>query len=177
MAPTAISQMVEEIAKTIFGLVLAYWLIHTSELMAAVGALAAIPGAELCSLIYLMIRYGKGKRALMHEIRTSPQVHRYQEKKTIHKDLLHLMLPITIAAAAMSLVSLVDNFMVINLLKSSGFSQTMAESRFGLMTGYVSPIVYVPVSISTALQMSLVPSISASLKLMRFKECTVNTGI
>lgn len=63
----------------------------------------------------------------------------------------------------MSLVSLVDNFMVINLLKSSGFSQAMAESRFGLMTGYVSPIVYVPVSISTALHMSLVPSISASL--------------
>ena len=40
----------------------------------------------------------------------------------------------------------------------------------------LSPIVYVPVSISTALHMSLVPSISASLKLRRFKECTINTG-
>lgn len=177
MAPTAVSQLVEEIVKTVLGLGLAYWLIHSSTLLASVGALAAIPAAELCSLVYLMIRYGRGKNALMHEVRISPHVRVYPEKKKIRKDLLHLALPITLAAAAMSLVSLVDNFMVINLLKSSGFSQAMAESRFGLMTGYVSPIVYVPVSISTALHMSLVPSISASLKLRRFKECTINTGI
>ncbi len=177
MAPTAASQVVEEVVKTVLGLGLSYWLMHSSALMASVGALAAIPAAELCSLAYLMMRYGRGKRALMHEIRTSPHVKGYPEKKRIRKDLLHLALPITLAAAAMSLVSLADNFMVINLLKSSGFSQAMAESRFGLMTGYVSPIVYVPVCISTALQVSLVPSISASLKLRRFKECTINTGI
>ena len=81
MAPTAVSQLVEEIVKTVLGLGLAYWLIHSSTLLASVGALAAIPAAELCSLVYLMIRYGRGKNALMHEVRTSPHVRVYPEKK------------------------------------------------------------------------------------------------
>ncbi len=45
MAPTAVSQLVEEIVKTVLGLGLAYWLIHSSTLLASVGALAAIPAA------------------------------------------------------------------------------------------------------------------------------------
>lgn len=177
MAPTAVSQIVEELVKTAAGLGLAYWLIHAGEMMAAVGALAAIPLAEMCALLYLMMRYGRGKTALMYEIKTSPRVHGYPKKSVVRRDLWRLALPITLAAATVSLVSLVDNFMVINLLKSSGFSQAVAESRFGLMTGYVSPIVYVPVCLSTALQMSLVPSISASLKLKRYREYTENTAI
>lgn len=47
--------------------------------------------------MYLMIRYGRGKNALMHEVRTSPHVRVYPEKKKIRKDLLHLALPITLA--------------------------------------------------------------------------------
>lgn len=177
MTPTAISQMVEELVKAAVGLGLAYWMIQSGELMAAVGALAAIPLAELCTLLFLMIRYGRGKTALMRNVHTSPHVRVYPDKKAIRKDLWKLTAPITMAAATMSLVSLVDNFMVINLLKSSGFSQAIAESRFGLMTGYVSPIVYVPLAISSALQMSLVPSISASLKLKRFSECNEAAGV
>ena len=47
MTPTAISQMVEELVKAAVGLGLAYWMIQSGELMAAIGALAAIPlGAQ-----------------------------------------------------------------------------------------------------------------------------------
>ncbi len=177
MRPTATTQIVEEVGKAVVGVGLAFWLLHTGTLYAAVGALAAIPLAEMAAMGYMLWKYNREKPALYKLIRTSPRVRAFPGRKEIRKELFRMSWPVSISAAALALVGLVDNFMVINLLKGSGFSQSVAESAFGLMSGYVSPIVYVPISLSLALQMSLVPNIAASRKLNRWQEVTQTTGI
>ncbi len=177
MQPTAISQLVEEIVKFAVGYTLAVLWIQKGSMWAAVGALIGIPASEVCALIYMAVRYRRERPQLRALIRQSPRVHRYAPRRAVRQELWRLALPITVGASVLPLITLLDNVMVINVLKSIGFSQQIAQTRFGLLTGMVSPVVYVPMAVASALQMSLVPAISASAVLRRPREVEQNAAV
>ena len=177
MQPTAVSQVVEEVVKFAVGYALAVLWMQRGSMWAAVGALIGIPVSELCALLYMAIRYNRERPQLRGLIRQSPRVQRYAPRRAMRRELWRLALPITIGASVLPLITLLDNVMVINVLKSIGFSQQIAQTRFGLLTGMVSPVVYVPMAVASALQMSLVPTISASAVLQRPHEVEQNAAV
>lgn len=178
MEPTAWSQLVEEVAKFAIGYLLARLWLGKGSVWAAVGALLGIPLSELLALVFLKYKYDQALPDLRKQIRQSAHTHQpLASGSEVAHDLWKQALPITLGAVVLPLVTLVDNVMVVNVLKSIGFSQQMAEIRFGILTGFVSPVVYVPVALSQALQVSLVPAIAASASLQRPHEVEQNASI
>lgn len=163
MTPTAVSQVIEQVGKLVAGITLSRLFMVQGPLMGAVGALLGVTISELVALIYMLVLYNRRKGEIKHLIRTSPRVNRFEPKQSVRRKILTIAIPITIGASIMPLVQLIDNAMVVNILKGIGYSQLMAENKFALLTGYVAPIINMPAILSTALQMSLVPAISSAV--------------
>jgi len=133
MTPTALSQIIEQLFRVI-----------------AIGAFA---GALAMTIIYFSKR-GEIKK----EVETSIGEEESVEK--IVKDLLIIAIPITIGAAIVPIMNSIDAFLVFRRLESVGFSKTEANSLFGQLTGHAQTLINLPLIFSTALSISLVPTIS-----------------
>ena len=177
MTPTAISQIIEQVGKLAAGITLARLMMTQGPLMGAVGALLGVTISELVALVYMLVLYNRRKGEIKYLIRTSPRVNRFEAKQSVRRKLLTIAIPITIGASIMPLVQLIDNAMVVNILKGIGYSQMMAENKFALLTGYVAPIINMPAILSTALQMSLVPAISAAIASHKKSEVRQTAGV
>ena len=137
MEPTAWSQLIEEIAKFAIGYLLARLWLGNGSVWAAVGALLGIPLSEVLALLFLRHTYTQALPELRRQIRQSAHAHQpLATGSEVAHDLWKQALPITLGAVVLPLVTLVDNVMVVNVLKSIGFSQQMAEIRFGILDVY-----------------------------------------
>jgi stage V sporulation protein B len=170
MEPTAHSLVIEEVVKSAAGYALMLLYLSGGTKMAAMGALWGIPIAEACAALYLFVRYLNHRDVLRRFIRQTPKGYAPVSARERLRTLWKLSLPITLSASVLPLVSLLDNLIVINALKAYGFSQAMAQMRFGLLAGIIAPVVFVPMALGNALQMSLVPAVSASAALGRHDE-------
>ncbi|MBE5780653.1 MAG: polysaccharide biosynthesis protein [Clostridiales bacterium] len=177
MTPTALSQIIEQVAKLIVGMACAYIMSANGPLAGAIGAVLGVTGSELIAMGYMMLYYRKKKGEIFHQIRTSPRVKKFAQHKTVVMQILRIAIPITIGASVMPIVMLIDNGMVVNILKGLGFSQDMAASYFSILTNYVTPIVNMPGILSVALQMSLVPAIANAIALRNRRMAQQNAGI
>ena len=158
MTPTALSQIIEQLFRVIAGLMLTYYLLDMGLPIAAGGAsfggsIGAFAGALAMTIIYLSKR-GEIKK----EVETSIGEEESVEK--IVKDLLIIAIPITIGAAIVPIMNSIDAFLVFRRLESVGFSKTEANSLFGQLTGHAQTLINLPLIFSTALSISLVPTIS-----------------
>ena len=70
----------------------------------------------------------------------------------------------------MPIVNLIDAGIVQTRLLSSGWDATAAESLYGQLTGFASPVIQFPQVFMTAIVMSLVPMVSAAHRLGNRKE-------
>lgn len=84
---------------------------------------------------------------------------------TILKKIAGIAIPITIGAAIMPIVNVVDSSIVVTRLLEAGFDRTSAEGLFGQLTGFASPVVQFPLVLIQAIVVSLVPMVSASNRL------------
>ncbi len=162
MAPTAFSQLLEQIGKLGFGLLLAYWWLDRGIEWAAAGAILGVTISEVLSLLFVMILYRSKKNQFDADVKKSVQSRLPADRKTISKNLLYIAVPIVVGACAMPLVQVADTAVVTNTLISMGYTQASADSLFGNLTSVVNPLINMPAVLSLALAMSLVPAISAS---------------
>jgi len=171
MRPTAVSQVVEQIFRVVAGLILAYMLFNMTsdnfltansnryERGAAGATFGATAGAIGGTLIILLI-YLMSKKAIRHRIRNSVKGRR-EAGSTIFKKIFIIAVPITIGAAIMPIMNLVDATVVMNRLQTAGFGYTQAKSLYGELGGFVSSLIYLPQVLIQAVSMSMVPIVSA----------------
>ena len=120
MEPTAWSQLVEEIGKFAIGYLLARLWLGKGSIWAAVGALLGIPLSEGIALLYLKRQYDRALPDLRKQIRQSAHNRMpLASGSEVARDLWKQALPITLGAVVLPLVTLVDNVMVVNVLKLS----------------------------------------------------------
>ncbi|MGI6161806.1 MAG: putative polysaccharide biosynthesis protein [Christensenellales bacterium] len=166
MSPTAASQLVEQLGKLIMGLFLARQLLPYGVEYGAAGALIGVTLSEIAALVMLGGVYARKRKYIFNRIEASDtrRQRRYSggTGKSILKQLAKIAIPITVGAAIMPLVQLIDSAIVVNALTGIGYSAKDAESLFGLLTGCVNTLVNLPAVLSLALAMSIVPAISAS---------------
>ncbi|ABR46400.1 polysaccharide biosynthesis protein [Alkaliphilus metalliredigens QYMF] len=161
MAPTAISQVVEQAGRVILGLTLAVVLLNRGVHYAAAGAafgatIGGVFGLSVISIIYL-----RHKKRILAQFDRLPDE---QEEPTrgIIKDLVTIAVPITIGGAVMPLINIVDTMIVLRRLQAIGFTYEEANSLFGQLTGMAATLVNLPQVLTVALAMSMVPVISES---------------
>ncbi len=145
MKPTAVSQVLEQLTKLLFGLTLAYAFKNNPAVSASMAALA-VSISELIALIYLALIMGKGE--LKSFLRVEP---------IGAKTLLKNVVPITLSTLIMPLTRTVESFLIFNIL--NGYLSN-ATSLYGLYSGAVESLVGLPVSVLYSIAVASVPIIS-----------------
>ncbi|MCL2599442.1 MAG: polysaccharide biosynthesis C-terminal domain-containing protein, partial [Firmicutes bacterium] len=84
--------------------------------------------------------------------------------KSILSKLCKFALPITIGALILPMVQLLDSFVVIRFLMGKGLAIQNATAQFGVINGPVSSLVNMPVVITMALAVALMPKIAKEFK-------------
>ena len=162
MVPTAVSQVIEAVAKLVVGLILAWYLLRLgfgSEIAAA-GAIFGVTAGSLVSLIYLMIRHHRRNKPSQRLSDDRPQ-----SPGSILKSLLVIAVPITLSSSVVPITTYIDTIQVQNLLQSAlGYSEEMAVSLYGSYQKAVA-IYNLPSSFMVSLTACIVPAVSAALAL------------
>lgn len=84
---------------------------------------------------------------------------RYSTKVALKK-LLQVVIPATLSSIVIPIATMLDSFMIINLLIESGYSSHIATSLYGLWGGVVQTLISLPIIIVAGISTSLVPSLS-----------------
>ena len=155
MTPTALSGVIEQVGRLIFGLFLAKKLVKFGVIYGVLGAVVGISLSELFALVFLAIYYVFSLRK--NNKKTSPILSR----KEVSKQLIQTAIPITIGGLASPITAIIDSLLVVNLLMFIGFDSDYATSLLGLQSGIVDPIINIPIVIAVSIASSILPSLSA----------------
>jgi len=146
MTPTATSQILEQVFKVAFGLVLAYFFARTSLELGVVGAFLGITIAEIISFFYLFFR-AKTFNFGVFLIK--------KDKNPFFK----ANFIITSGYLIIPLLTAFDSFVVINLLTKT-FAPSLSTSLYGLQSGMVNSLINFPVVVSVAISLAILPTLT-----------------
>ena len=169
MTPTAISQILEQIGRVIFGVGLAYILLEKGiEYSAGGAAFGAVVGAFIASL-YLVPKYFKVKRE--YNFRNLSGSHE------IFMEIVKVALPISVGAAVGSIMGVIDSVLVPQKLLEAGLSGQEATILYAQLTGKATVFTNIPMTLAVALAASIIPIISElyALKNKRLVKEKINT--
>lgn len=159
MAPTAISQVVEQLFRVLVGLSLTYLLLGRGIPIAAGGASFGGSMGAIGGLIVMVVIFLRSRREIHIEVASS-QIDREYSTSKIVRDLLVIAIPITMGAAIAPIMDTVDAALVLQRLQTINYSEAMANQLYGELKGMAQTLINLPQVFSIAISMSLVPSIS-----------------
>lgn len=164
MGPTAVSQVVEQIVRIIFILCLTFIIINLMNgsvgLAVAFATFGAFVGA-LGGFSVLLIYWFKRKKLLNQQIKASKGTERLPYKK-MYKELISYALPLSFVGLAIPLYQSIDMFTFNKALMGIGYDQAAAEEAFGALAQAAHKLILIPVSVATALSLTIIPTITKS---------------
>lgn len=153
MVPTAVSNIIEQVVKLVAGLSLAVLFLRFGVKWAVYGTLAGVTLSELVALLYLLINFYAKERGSPKES--------LNPKKLDFKMLRKVSLPISLVAIMLPLSQFSDSFLIVNMLKYSGISTSVATAQYGLLSGPVASLINLPIVVMLSLAIAIVPNIAA----------------
>jgi O-antigen/teichoic acid export membrane protein len=163
MGPSAVSQVVEQIARIAFLLVGAFIVLKVMEgsLVSAVSiaTFAAFIGAigGLAVLIWYWYKRKPHLDDLLQYDKGTVQI----SLKDMYKEILIYAAPFVFVGIANPLFQLIDQFTFEMAMKSIGMGE-IATDAFSILNFQSHKLVIIPVSLATAFSLTLVPSVTAS---------------
>lgn len=180
MAPSAIGQLLENIMKVLIGIGLVIILLDLGQPLqiATAGAAVGASFGFIASAIYMVLKYRKMSEEIRHHLSLDTSKQDDESMKVIVKYLLKMAIPITIVAAAYSIMRFVDSATLYRGLARAGWSVEEVGMMVGRL-GKVLSVINVPLTISVAVSASVVPAISSSHALHQEEELEhkVNVGL
>ena len=158
MTPTAVSQVVEAVGKIVVGLSLAYLLVDVRGMGAEFGAFGAIVGVTsgtAVSMVYMLIYKRRHNPARIRPAQDVPD-----PAGTIVRRFAALAVPITVSASIMTIVTFIDNTVVLNLLEHVHRQSVEAACSIYGIYNAVLTVINLPVSLMAAVSASMIPAIS-----------------
>lgn len=175
MKPTAVSQIIEQFFRVIVGLLAAYILFYMTssgyfyenfnkyERGAAGASFGATVGA-LGGLLMILWIYGLSSKAIKARVRKTKALGCASTGQMLKKILI-IAIPITVGAAIMPIMNLVDAGLVMSRLQlAAGFTVDQAKSLYGQLSGLVGSLINFPQAMTQAIAMSLVPMVAGAYK-------------
>lgn len=152
MTPSAISQILEQIGRVIFGVGLAVLLLPKGiEFSAGGAAFGATAGAVLGGS-YLFSKYRKIKKTFkVKKIKTNTEV---------LNSILKIAIPISLGTTVGSIMNLIDSILVPQKLLQAGLNNTQTTILYAQLTGKAAVITNIPLTLSMAICTSLIPIIA-----------------
>ena len=164
MMPTSVSQVLEAICKLVAGLGLALVVLHFTQdyALAAAGAILGVTMSCLVGAIYLKFCVSKAYKKLPT---TGDEV---QSGGTIAKNLLAIAVPITIGAAGLQLLTVLETrYYMGNLLEM--MTKEQANVQKGIYN-FTQKVFNMPCAFITPITISIIPAITAQLTTGNHKE-------
>jgi len=157
MKSIAISDILEHFANIATIILLVQLLMPYGIEYAAAGAMVGAVASEAIGLLFLSIRFRLERSKLPHVL-TAKEAAR-DSKKTL-LELLRIGLPTTGHGFVHSIYGAMQPLLVTFSLMIAGVSTGVATSQFGMLAGYVLPLLFLPSFITHSLSTALIPAIS-----------------
>ncbi len=159
MIPTALSQIIEQGGKLVFGLACAYLFLGYGLEFGAFGAIIGVTISEVLTVAVLCIIYLKTRKAAPNY--SQNVVH--STRKAVFLELIRTSTPIVMAQIVLPVLIMLDSFLIVNLLGKAGIGSSTATILWGIDSGVVNSLVNMPIALCLAVAISIVPAV-ASLK-------------
>lgn len=149
MKPTAISQVLEQGVKLVLGLFFAYLFFKHGVIYGVFGALLGISLSEFFSFLFFLTINKKHISKLKIKL-----------TKKDYSNFIRQVTPVSVTYVLLPFSSLLDSFLIVNLLSLSGFITTFATSLYGIETGMILPLINMPNVLISAIALASLPEIS-----------------
>ncbi|MFC7373310.1 oligosaccharide flippase family protein [Fictibacillus iocasae] len=165
MGPTAVSQVVEQIVRIVFILIGAWVIMNvldgTTTQAVGLATFAATLGA-IAGLIVLLW-YWKKRSPHLKKMYAENKTNSNVSLAAMYKETVAYAIPFVAVGLAIPIYQMVDQFTIVNVLvDKAGYTPAKAESVFAIITQIVHKLVMIPVSLATALALTLIPVITQS---------------
>lgn len=158
MTPSSVSQIIEALFKLIVGLTLAWYLIRVLKKPDSVGAAGAIVGvtiSELAAVLYMAWDFWKTRTSETYIASDRPE-----NSYNILRTCLTLAIPISLTSASTSIITAVDNSLVMGRLQNAlKLTEEAARSLMGNYTG-VQTVYQIPPALMVAITASVIPAVT-----------------
>lgn len=161
MAPTAISQLVEQAVRVGVGLSLAVVFVQKGIAYAAGGACFGTSVGPIAGTLILIVVYLKKRERLQSAIK-SEKAFKKESSILIFKNLLYLTVPITIGVSILPIMNIADVVIVMNRMQSIGYSYELSNALYGQLTGMAGPIINIPQALALSIALSMVPAVAVA---------------
>lgn len=163
MLPTALSQLIEAIAKLLLGVL---FVMRAKEMGCSlpVCAAAAVLGISIGTLLSVMYLYIT-KRIRAHRMLLADKCRaRALSFSATAKNLISIAFPITLGALVIGMTRIIDMTLIMKRLQDIGYSREYANEIFGSYTTLAVPVFSLLPSLIAPISLSLVPQISAAIE-------------
>lgn len=167
MKTLAISQVIEQLVNVVLSLIFAFLFIKISVEWGSAGGTVGTTIGAIVALIFILVIYDRNKYAEKAE--EENKVEKHISDKKILKKLINYGVPIILVAALQNSGGMIDTINVKARLLVAGFSDDRATELFGIL-GCYNTLLYVPLSIVTALSAAIFPKIIQAFTTKRKKE-------
>lgn len=152
MTPTAVSQVIEQIGRVVFGVGLAFLLFPQGIEKAAGGASFGAAAGAILGGLYLWPKYLR--------IKKENNIRKIKGSDKIFSEIIRVALPISVGAAVGSIMGVIDSVLVPQKLLQSGMTMQNATILYAQLTGKASIFTNIPMTLTAALSASIIPIIS-----------------
>jgi len=158
MKPTAISQLIEAMAKLGLGICFAFIGVKKDFSVPMISALAVlgITVGTALSLCYLL--FAQRKHRVKAEDTSKKNTQGY------YRNLLRIAMPITLGSAVISLTRIIDMALIMRRLQDVGVSQFRSNEIYGAYTTLALPVFSLIPSLITPISMALIPELTVFIK-------------
>lgn len=173
MAPSAISQFIEQLGRVIFMLAAVYIIriVMNGEVVDAVSAstFGAFIGA-LFSILYLLYTIWRKKPELEFHVANSKNKIQVSTNDIL-KSIIKTAIPFTIIASGITLFQLIDQFTFAPIMKSvSEMTAKQIENNYAVAAGNANKLIMIVISLASSMAITSVPLIAELLAKDKMKD-------
>ena len=154
----ALAEIMEQIVRIAIVIFLLLWLKPQGYEDSAMVIVFGVVLGELASLLYLHTRYYYSVKASNGNTK-NPSVF------PLIKSIVAIAVPITFTRLIITFINSINTILIPQRLIASGMTNSQAVSLFGIVSGMVMPLLFIPFTITNALSTVIIPHLSEEMAL------------
>ena len=166
MAPTGLSQVVEQIFNAIVSVAASAILISRGAAYGAAGGTMGTFMGAVSSLVFLYFVYAANRKGLNQRMKKDP-TKKLMEDKEIYRLIGLTVIPLILTSTIYQISSLLDSALFSNILKAIGYQSSFISSLYGIYSSKYQLLINLPLGITSALSVAMMPGIAGAIALNR----------
>ncbi|MDD3222263.1 MAG: polysaccharide biosynthesis protein [Clostridia bacterium] len=169
MAPTAFSQVVEQLFNAVVSVAAAALLISRGAAYGAAGGTMGTLLGAVSSLVFLYFVYTSYRPQLLRRMKKDP-TQKVLENKRIYQLIGITVVPLVLTSTIYQISSLLDSALFSNILKAIGYQTSFISSLYGIYSSKYQLLINLPLGITAALSIAMMPGIAGAIALKRHEQ-------